>query len=66
MNGNYTIPERVASLETGRADDQRAVQLVATNLTEKVDNLKTLVRVIYGILLLVIALAGLFISRGGH
>jgi hypothetical protein len=58
------VRERVASLETGRKDDQRAVELVATNLTEKVESLKTLVRAIYGILLLAIALAGLLLGKG--
>lgn len=60
------IGERIARLETGRTDDQRAVVLVATNLSEKVDNLKTLVTVVSGILFLVIALAGLLISWKGH
>lgn len=54
--------ERIASLETGRTDDQRAVELVATNLSEKVDNLKTLVKVVSGILFLAIALAGVFVT----
>lgn len=60
------INERVARLETGRTDDQRAVVLVAKNLSEKVDSLKTLVSVISGILFLAIALAGLLLAWKGH
>ena len=66
MNNEESIGERVARLETGRTDDQRAVVLVATNLSEKVDSLKTLVSVISGILFLAIALAGLLIAWKGH
>ena len=58
--------ERVRSLETGRVDDQRAVLLVADNLKDKVDGLKTLVSVVSGILFLAIALAGLLIAWKGH
>lgn len=60
------IRERIASLETGRTDDQRAVELVATNLYEKVDNLKTLVKVVSGLFFLAIALASLLLAWKGH
>jgi hypothetical protein len=61
-----TIRERIKSLETGRADDQRAVALVADNLKEKVDSLKTLVTVVSGILILILMLAGVLVAWKGH
>ncbi len=61
------IRERVTSLETGRTDDQRAVALVADNLKEKVDSLKTLVTVVSGILILILMLAGVLVAwKGPH
>jgi hypothetical protein len=56
------LRERATALETGRTDDQRAVELVAANLSEKVDNLKTLVKVVSGVLMFLIVLVSVVVG----